>query len=104
MQLPGSFNIRGIGLACKTDVTRGARRVVSSYGGNAGLDVAHAGRKLLVAVTVVVPVTASKCAEDLLRQENADVIVHGALRKEANDLAVSLVGEIYGVIESCSLS
>lgn len=92
LQAPGSFKIRGIGLACETHKARGARRFVTSSGGNAGLAVAYAGRLLSVPVTVVVPETASAQARELLRQENAEVIVHGASWQEANELALSLVG------------
>lgn len=93
LQPPGSFKIRGIGFACETHVARGARRFVSSSGGNAGLAVAYAGRKLSVPVTVVVPETTSERAKELLRLDDAEVIVHGASWQEANELAVSLVGE-----------
>ncbi len=93
LQAPGSFKIRGIGLACETHAARGARRFVSSSGGNAGLAVAYAGRKLSVPVTVVVPETTSKRAKELLELEGAQVIVHGASWQEANALAVSLLGE-----------
>lgn len=48
VQPPGSFKIRGVGHACEEYVKRGARRLVSSSGGNAGLAVAYAGRRLLV--------------------------------------------------------
>lgn len=92
LQPPGSFKIRGVGFACEAHVARGARRFVSSSGGNAGLAVAYAGRKLSVPVTVVVPETASGRARELLRLEGAEVIVHGASWQEANELAVSLVG------------
>ena len=54
--------------------------------------MAYAGRRLGVAVTVVVPETASARARELLRLENAEVIVHGASWQEANELALSLVG------------
>lgn len=93
LQPPGSFKIRGIGYACKTYLARGARRFVSSSGGNAGLAVAYAGRRLGVPVTVVVPETTTERAQALLRLEKAEVIVHGASWQEANDLAQSLVGE-----------
>lgn len=93
LQPPGSFKIRGVGLACETHAARGARRFVSSSGGNAGLAVAYAGRKLAIPVTVVVPETTSERAKELLRLEDAEVIVHGASWQEANELAVSLVGE-----------
>jgi L-serine/L-threonine ammonia-lyase len=92
LQPPGSFKIRGIGHACEEYVKRGARRLVSSSGGNAGLAVAYAGRLLGVPVTVVVPQTTSQRAQELLRQEEAEVIVHGPSWQEANEHAVSLVG------------
>ena len=92
LQPSGSFKNRGIGLACETYRERGAPRFVSSSGGNAGLAVAYAGRRLGVAVTVVVPETASARARELLRLENAEVIIHGASWQEANELALSLVG------------
>lgn len=92
LQPSGSFKVRGIGLACETHAAKGAQRFVSSSGGNAGLAVAYAGRKLAVPVTVVVPETSSERAKELLRWEGAQVIVHGASWQEANELAVSLVG------------
>ncbi len=92
LQPPGSFKIRGIGHACEAYLARGARRFVSSSGGNAGLAVAYAGRLLGVPVTVVVPETTTESAKELLRLENAEVIVHGASWQEANDLARSLIG------------
>jgi L-serine/L-threonine ammonia-lyase len=92
LQVPGSFKIRGIGHACSEYVRRGARRLVSSSGGNAGLAVAYAGRLMGVPVTVVVPQTTSQHAQELLGLEDADVIVHGSSWQEANELAQSLLG------------
>lgn len=91
LQAPGSFKIRGVGHACTEYVKHGARRLVSSSGGNAGLAVAYAGRLMGVPVTVVVPQTTSERAKELLRLEDAEVIVHGASWQEANELALSLV-------------
>jgi len=91
LQAPGSFKIRGIGAACEHYAKQGARRFVSSSGGNAGLAVAYAGRHLSIPVTVVVPATTSERAKDLLRQEGAEVTVHGASWQEANALAQSLL-------------
>lgn len=91
MQPPGSFKIRGIGLACQEYVRRGARRFISSSGGNAGIAVAYAGRRLSVPVVVVVPETTSERAKALIRQENAQVVVHGSSWQEANALALSMV-------------
>ncbi|MEO7105829.1 MAG: pyridoxal-phosphate dependent enzyme [Rhodoferax sp.] len=92
LQPSGSFKIRGVGHACTEYVNRGAKRLVSSSGGNAGLAVAYAGRSMGVPVTVVVPQTTSDRAKELLRLEDAEVIVHGASWQEANELALSLVG------------
>jgi L-serine/L-threonine ammonia-lyase len=91
LQPPGSFKIRGIGAACEHHAQRGAKRFVSSSGGNAGLAVAYAGRHLGVPVTVVVPATTSARAKELLTLEGAEVIVHGASWQEANALAQSML-------------
>ena len=91
LQPPGSFKIRGVGLACQTHVQRGAKRFISSSGGNAGIAVAYAGRQLGVPVTVVVPQTTTERAKALIRQEGAEVIVHGPSWQEANALAVSML-------------
>ncbi len=93
MQPPGSFEIRAIGAACEEYVRRGARRFISPSGGNAGLAVAYAGRCLAVPVTVVLPETTSERAKELIRQEEAQVIMHGGSWQEAHTLAQSLVSE-----------
>jgi L-serine/L-threonine ammonia-lyase len=92
MQPPGSFKIRGVGFACETYQRRGATRFISSSGGNAGIAAAYAGRKLNVPVLVVVPETTTARARELIRRENAEIIVHGASFQEANALAQSMVG------------
>lgn len=92
LQPSGSFKLRGIGHACEAARDRGARRFVSSSGGNAGLAVAYAGRMLGVPVTVVVPETTTERAKVLLRQDGAEVIVHGASWQEANAFVQSLLG------------
>lgn len=93
LQPPGSFKIRGIGHACEAYVRRGARRFISSSGGNAGIAAAFAGQRLGVPVLVVVPETTTERAKDLIRRERAEVIVHGASWKEANALAQSMMQE-----------
>jgi len=92
LQPCGSFKLRGVGHACEVHHARGARHFVSSSGGNAGLAVAYAGRKLGVPVTVVVPETTTARAKELLHQEDAKVVVHGSSWQEANALAQTLVG------------
>jgi L-serine/L-threonine ammonia-lyase len=93
MQPPGSFKIRGIGLACQEYARCGATRFISSSGGNAGMAVAYAGIHLHVPVTVVVPETTSEHAKKLIRQYDAEVIVHGTSWQEANALAQSMIGK-----------
>lgn len=93
LQPPGSFKIRGIGAACEVHAKRGARRFLSSSGGNAGIAVAYAGRCLAVPVVVVVPETTTERARHSIESEGAMLIVHGASWQEANALAQSMVGE-----------
>ena len=89
LQPPGSFKIRGIGAACEHHAKAGKRRFVSSSGGNAGIAVAYAGGRLGIPVSVFVPETATELAKTLIRQEGAEVIVHGASWQEANERAMS---------------
>ncbi|MBA1209654.1 MULTISPECIES: pyridoxal-phosphate dependent enzyme [Pseudomonas] len=93
LQPCGSFKLRGVAHACEFHHGRGAKRFVSSSGGNAGLAVAYVGRKLGLPVTVVVPETTTARAQQLLRLEDAEVIVHGQSWQEANALALSLMGD-----------
>ncbi len=92
LQPTGSFKIRGIGLACEEQARQGAKRFISSSGGNAGLAAAYAGRHLNVPVTVVVPRSTSEHAKALIGRESAEVIVHGTSWSDANELAQSMVG------------
>jgi L-serine/L-threonine ammonia-lyase len=92
LQPSGSFKLRGIGHACETYAARGARRIVASSGGNAGLAAAHAARKLGLPCLVVVPETTSARARALLAQQAAQVCVHGLSFQEANAHAQSLLG------------
>lgn len=93
LQPSGSFKLRGVGLACRRAVERGARRLVSSSGGNAGLAVAFAGRALGVPVTVVVPETTKPRMRDLLAAGGAAVEVHGAAWDEAHARATALAAD-----------
>jgi len=93
LQPSGSFKLRGVGLACQEYVRRGAKRLVSSSGGNAGIAVAYAGRHLGVPSLVVVPHTTSERAKTLIRQEGAKVMVHGASWQDANACAQKLLEE-----------
>jgi L-serine/L-threonine ammonia-lyase len=92
LQPCGSFKLRGIGHACEVYQRRGARRFISSSGGNAGIAAAYAGKRLGVPVVVVVPETASARARELIAREEAEIVVHGSSWQEANALALSMLG------------
>ncbi len=91
LQPTGSFKIRGIGLACQRLHARGCRRFVSSSGGNAGLAIAYAGRKLGVPVTVIVPESTRERARSLIGEQDAEVIVFGQSWQEAHEHAQNLL-------------
>lgn len=89
LQPSGSFKLRGVGRLCEDHVRNGKRRFISSSGGNAGIAVAYSGRQLSIPVTVFVPETTTARAKQLIEQEGATVVVHGASWQEANALALS---------------
>ncbi len=91
-QPTGSFKPRGIGHACQQQQINGARFLISSSGGNAGLAVAYSGRKLNMPTTVVVPKTTSKTAIELITLEKAKVIIEGETWFEAHQYAMTLAG------------
>lgn len=93
LQPTGSFKIRGIGFACQRHVESGCRRFVSSSGGNAGIAVAYAGRRLDVPVIVVVPTSTPERARTLIRDQGAEVLVIGRSWQEAHDHAQTLLAE-----------
>lgn len=89
----GSFKMRGIGAMCQHAVNEGKTQLVSSSGGNAGYAAAYAGNQLGVPVTVVVPDTTSETAQERMREQNAEVIVHGSVWNDADAYARSLVAQ-----------
>ena len=95
-QPAASFKSRGMGAACAAAHAKGAKRVICSSGGNAGLAVAVAGRRLEMEVTIVVPETSSQRAKDLILREGAEVIVHGAAWDESHAYATRLASETSG--------
>lgn len=93
LQPTGSFKIRGLGRACQARVDAGARRLLCSSGGNAGLAVAYAGRQLGVPVTVVVPRSTSAWARSRIAEQGAEVVEHGAAWAEAHAHALENMSE-----------
>jgi L-serine/L-threonine ammonia-lyase len=92
LQPTGAFKLRGIGHACAEYHRRGAKRFISSSGGNAGIAAAYSGRKLGVPVLVVVPETTSDRARALIAREGAEILVHGATFHDAHAHALALAG------------
>ena len=89
-QPTGSFKIRGVGHACQSALSDGARALVASSGGNAGYAVAYAGRQLGLPVTVVVPQTTSSLMLERLRGEGATVMQQGAAWDDSHAVALDL--------------
>mmetsp|Transcript_25140 Transcript_25140/g.55090 ORF Transcript_25140/g.55090 Transcript_25140/m.55090 type:complete len:343 (+) Transcript_25140:55-1083(+) len=90
LQPVGSFKIRGIGATVAAFAEQGARKVVSSSGGNAGLASAYAARCLGLPCTVVVPETTQQRVIERLRGYGANVQVHGSAWDEANARATAI--------------
>ena len=93
LQPCGSFKIRGLRAVCAARVAAGARRLLCSSGGNAGLAVAYAGRRLGVPVTVVVPRSTTAWARERIAAEGAAVVEHGAAWAEAHAYALENMSE-----------
>jgi len=93
LQPCGSFKLRGLGHVCAARVAAGARRLLCSSGGNAGLAVAYAGRRLGVPVTVVVPRSTTAWARERIAAEGAAVVEHGAAWAEAHAYALENMSE-----------
>ncbi len=94
LQPSGSFKLRGMGLAAQRAKASGARRLVSSSGGNAGLAVAWAGRALELPVTIVVPSRTPEAMRRAIAAEGATVLVHGEVWDDAHEHAQTLEGAL----------
>ncbi|PFH09569.1 L-serine/L-threonine ammonia-lyase [Collimonas sp. PA-H2] len=97
-QPAGSFKLRGIGLLCQRAVAAGASHLVCPSGGNAGFAAAFAGAALGIKTTIVVPESTAASVCQRIRDIGAEVIVHGAVWDEANQLALQLCeqpGSVY---------
>ena len=98
LQPSGSFKLRGMSLACARAKARGAKLLVSSSGGNAGLAVAYAGRQMGMPVTVCVPETTPEFIRDRLATFGATVEVHGSMWAQAHERALQLADELQGAL------
>ena len=87
LQPTGSYKIRGIGKLCQEEAKKGATEFVSSSGGNAGIAVAYAGKKLGIPVKVFIPETSREIFRTHLYALGADVAIHGYAWDDANQKA-----------------
>lgn len=87
LQPPGSFKMRGMGYKAVREAEKGARRFISSSGGNAGLAVAYAGLQLGIPVKVYVPETTGAKAIHNLGLYGAEVVVTGEHWAQAHEQA-----------------
>ena len=93
MQPSGSFKDRGMAALCTHLRDMGARKLISSSGGNAGLACSNAGRVLGMEVQVVVPTSTKALMLEKMKLHGAQVRVHGANWNEADELARKMVEE-----------
>jgi L-serine/L-threonine ammonia-lyase len=89
LQPTGSFKLRGMGAACEHAVQRGAVHLVSSSGGNAGLAVAYAGKRLGAQVTIFVPDSTPPAMRERILLEGAEVQVAGSVWDDAHEAALA---------------
>ena len=88
LQPSGSFKIRGIGKTCHEAKANGADSIVGSSGGNAGMAMAYAARKLGLKSTLYIPKSTPQFMVDKIRSEGAEVIVAGENWNAANERAM----------------
>ena len=74
-------------------LSKGCKEIISSSGGNAGLAVAYSCRKLGVKCHVVVPSTTSQRMKERIKNEEAQVEVHGSVWNDSNERAIEIVNE-----------
>jgi len=91
LQPTGSFKLRGIAAAARAYAQSGALRLVCSSGGNAGIAVAYAGRRLSLPTLVVVPRSTTPRARERIAAQRAQLIVRGDTWAEANGYALGLI-------------
>ncbi|HTT11393.1 MAG TPA: pyridoxal-phosphate dependent enzyme [Burkholderiaceae bacterium] len=90
LQPCGSFKMRGIGTAAERAVAGGAHELVCPSGGNAGFAAAHAGARLGVPTSIVVPETTLAGVRERIAGIGAKVLVFGAAWDEAHEHALEL--------------
>ncbi len=91
VQPAGSFKLRGVGALCEKLYSEGKRIFVCASSSNAGYATAYAARLLGAKAIIVAPEGSPEEALSAIRLLDAEVIVHGAVWYDANDLALEMV-------------
>lgn len=91
LQPSGSFKDRGLGKLCDYYAARGVKGFVCSSGGNAGMAVAYASKRLGLPATIVIPMTTPQIMVDKLQAEGVEVVMTGKNWNEADAIAQKLV-------------
>ncbi len=86
----GSFKLRGMQYACKAAIEGGAKKLLASSGGNAGLAVAYAGCSWNIPTTIVLPDTTPENVVDEMKRYGAEVIIEGHAWDDANEYCLAL--------------
>lgn len=89
-QPSGSFKIRGIGHYIQKSIEKGCDQVISSSGGNAGMAAAYSSKVMGVPATIVIPKSTPSSMISKLKQEKADVLIHGEVWDIAHKKAITL--------------
>lgn len=91
LQPSGSFKDRGLGKLCEHYAEQNAKGFVCSSGGNAGLAVAYASKRLQLPATIVIPTTTPPIMVQRLKAEGVEVVVTGKDWNAADSVARTLV-------------
>ncbi|MGE8069635.1 pyridoxal-phosphate dependent enzyme, partial [Pseudomonas sp. NPDC089569] len=90
LQPSGSFKLRGMGRLCTQAFEQGKKSVVCPSGGNAGLATAVAAISLGLKAKIIVPVTTPEATRLRIIKTGAELVVHGEVWDESNQLALQL--------------
>jgi L-serine/L-threonine ammonia-lyase len=92
-QPAGSYKVRGIGRLVQLSAKNGAKRFVSSSGGNAGVAAAYAAKAIGYPCTVVVPTTTAQFMQDKIKRDATNLEIFGQAFDDAHGKAVQMLGE-----------
>jgi len=90
LQASGSFKMRGMGKLCTYAASQGKKTLVCPSGGNAGFATAMVAASLGLKARIIVPLTTPQATRERISRTGAEVVVHGSVWDESNELALQL--------------